>query len=106
MDFSKESLDCPYCGGECRANYTTVGEGYEKQITPHVCIECGATEIGPNDDVGFNIGEETLKKLPIIGDEDLSKEERQERLDELYPKDKSKVSKEEWIKGFYKPEDN
>jgi len=40
---------CPYCGEECNADFVDVGIGYT-QCGPYHCMECGASEIGPNDE--------------------------------------------------------
>lgn len=40
---------CPYCGTECEAEYCDIGVGMQ-QVTPFVCHNCHAVEIGPYDD--------------------------------------------------------
>lgn len=42
-------MNCPYCGGECDAHFEHNGLGFER-VTAYVCMNCGATEIGPYDD--------------------------------------------------------
>jgi hypothetical protein len=39
---------CPYCGSRCEADFVDIGVGYQ-QCGPYHCIQCGASEIGPND---------------------------------------------------------
>lgn len=46
---SEPTEKCPYCGLECDADFVDVGIGYT-QCGPYHCTECGASEIGPNDE--------------------------------------------------------
>lgn len=47
--FWQEPLEeCPYCNAECHADFVDNGFGpYAVQCGPYHCIECGASEIGP-----------------------------------------------------------
>lgn len=40
---------CPYCGHRCRADFVDIGVGFQ-QCGPYHCEQCGASEIGPNDE--------------------------------------------------------
>ncbi|HTP77729.1 MAG TPA: hypothetical protein VMJ73_12200 [Rhizomicrobium sp.] len=41
--------NCPYCGTPCDADFVDIGVGYQ-QCGPFHCDQCGASEIGPNDE--------------------------------------------------------
>jgi len=48
MKFQTE--DCPYCGAkDCEADWVDVGVGHV-QCGPFVCMNCGASSIGPHDE--------------------------------------------------------
>jgi hypothetical protein len=41
--------DCPYCRcTRCEAEFVDIGVGYQ-QVSPYVCPECCAVEVGPYD---------------------------------------------------------
>lgn len=40
---------CPYCNTRCYADFVDIGAAYQ-QCGPHHCTNCGASEIGPNDE--------------------------------------------------------
>lgn len=42
--------NCPYCETECEADWVDVGVGFV-QCGPFYCIECEASQIGPNDPI-------------------------------------------------------
>jgi hypothetical protein len=42
--------DCPYCKFPCEADFVDIGVGFQ-QCGPYHCEQCGASEIGPNDEV-------------------------------------------------------
>jgi hypothetical protein len=55
---------CPWCGcTETEAEFVDVGFGggpnHGVQVAPYVCHQCGACEVGPNDE---NVPEEAQKK--------------------------------------------
>lgn len=41
---------CPFCGEVCTADWVDIGVG-STQCGPYHCEGCGASEVGPNDDV-------------------------------------------------------
>jgi hypothetical protein len=47
--YDTPSEPCPYCGAICEADWCDVGVGMV-QCGPYHCVECLASEIGPNDD--------------------------------------------------------
>jgi hypothetical protein len=40
---------CPYCQAKCDADFVDIGVGFT-QCGPYHCEQCGASEIGPNDE--------------------------------------------------------
>jgi hypothetical protein len=50
---SNDKEKCPYCGTECYADWVDVGIG-EAQCGPYYCENCGASEIGSYDNIGFD----------------------------------------------------
>ena len=87
---------CPYCGAKAYAEYVDNGIGYV-QCTPHYCDNCGAVEIGFHcDDIGIN------KQLHNFYDRQLGFYGKiVSRF--VVPKESSKISQEEFDKGWYKP---
>lgn len=41
---------CPYCGALCCADFVDIGVGYQ-QCGPYHCEACGASEVGPFDEM-------------------------------------------------------
>lgn len=39
-------MKCPYCDGECEADYVDIGVGMQ-QVTPFGCYDCGAVQVNP-----------------------------------------------------------
>lgn len=54
---------CPYCEEDCTgtAEFVDIGMGAEQQVSPHHCHGCGATEIGPYDNLQ-DASEEEVEK--------------------------------------------
>lgn len=93
MSFEKEK--CPYCESECEADWVDIGIGYT-QCGPYYCEECGASEIGSFDDIGIN------KQVNIFYSRQISLYGRIINHF-IVPKESSKITQEEFDKGWYKP---
>lgn len=48
MAWETPTAKCPYCGGECEADWVDVGVGMV-QCGPYYCVSCGASSMGPHD---------------------------------------------------------
>ena len=49
---------CPYCGSECDADFVDVGVGFI-QCGPYHCLQCKASQMGPEDVPGTKDQERT-----------------------------------------------
>lgn len=50
---------CPYCGERCEAEFIDNGIGMQ-QVTPYLCLCCGAFEIGPYDKCNASLKERRI----------------------------------------------
>lgn len=46
--WDESSVNCPYCGASCEAEFVNVGVGMQ-QVSPYHCFDCEAMQIGPYD---------------------------------------------------------
>lgn len=97
---------CPYCNNECEADWVDNGVGMV-QCGPYYCRNCGASEIGSCDDIGFDreIFDNWMKENYVfkkINDKYehifIGKGEK----NFILPKT-STITQDEWNKGWYKP---
>lgn len=101
MSFEKEN--CPYCNSECEADWVDVEVGYI-QCGPYHCDNCGASEIGPYDNLGFdrNLFHEHMKKYYHFEKLENGKFKTWMEKPFIVPKDAT-ITQEEWDKGWFKP---
>lgn len=104
--YNTPSCNCPYCNSVCEADWVDVGVGMV-QCGPYYCTNCGASEIGQFDDIGFDRQifhdwmNENYKLVKVdekyeqifigIGDKDFKIPET------------ATISQKEWDEGWYKP---
>jgi hypothetical protein len=91
MSFSKR--DCPYCQTECEADWVDVGVGHV-QCGPYYCQNCGASEIGAYDNLGYD------RNLECI---DIENPLYQGRVEYFKVPSGSRITQEEYDIGWYKP---
>lgn len=107
MSYNTPTEKCPYCGSTCEADWVDVGIGMT-QCGPYYCLDCKASEIGLYDDIGFDrkLYHEWFTKNHKFEKQKNGKGKfifigKGEDSFEL-PKT-SKITHEEWEKGWYKP---
>ena len=52
---------CPYCEGYCECEEVDIGVGHQ-QVTPYICGNCGAEQMGPYDTEG-DIGRSDTRRV-------------------------------------------
>jgi len=91
MSFEKQN--CPYCKAECEADWVDVGVGHV-QCGPYYCDNCGASEIGSYDKLGYD------RKVEFEHYDNMMKTGGNEKF--MVP-DGAKITQDEFDNGWYKP---
>lgn len=102
-NYDTPTTKCPYCGTECEADWVDNGLGMV-QCGPYYCENCGASQIGSFDNLGFdrNLINEHMEKYQHI--ERLENGKLKGWLEKpfLVPKEAT-VTQEEYDIGWFKP---
>lgn len=105
--YDTPTTKCPYCNNDCEADWVDVGIGMV-QCGPYYCDNCGASEIGYYDDIGFDRNlfskwhkenyrfeqdQNGMFKSIFIGN----------GKEKFIIPSSAKITQDEWDEGWYKP---